>query len=208
MGASSWRYYTPHRPDPAVALQELRERVFARKEFSMGFGGFARPDGPDDPVPDMPTGPDLIAAAAADIPGSEGRVLRAALSGDFAGLTDHERESAEQMYAEFHEDDRPEFPPGHQPRTIDELLEMVAEDGTHSILDIEGVGPRRGFGVAAPLPERLMARYFPSGQPTRARVERYWLDISDKVRRWEAYYLTVYSKGEPRWYAFIGTSGD
>ncbi len=58
MGASSWRYYTPHRPDPGVALQELRDRVFARKEFSMGFGGFARADGPDAPVPDVPTGPD------------------------------------------------------------------------------------------------------------------------------------------------------
>ncbi|MBX9624443.1 MAG: hypothetical protein K2X82_11595 [Gemmataceae bacterium] len=208
MGASSWRYYTPHRPDPGVALQELRDRVFARKEFSMGFGGFARADGPDAPVPDVPTGPDLFREAAATMSGSEGRALRAALDGDFAGLTRREREAAEQMFAEFHDDDRPEFPPGHQPRSIDELLEMVAEDGTHSVLDILDVGRRRGLGVAAPLPATLMARYFPSGRPTKSRVEQYWMDVSEALDRWEACYLTVYLKGEPRWYAFIGCSGD
>src|SRR5205807_4840068 len=33
VGATSWRYYTPYRPDPAEALQALRAAVFARGEY-------------------------------------------------------------------------------------------------------------------------------------------------------------------------------
>ena len=54
MGASSWRYYTPYRPDPEVALQECRRDVFARGEYSFGFGGFAGPGGPFAGVPGVP----------------------------------------------------------------------------------------------------------------------------------------------------------
>lgn len=42
MGASSWRYYTPYRADPEAALQELRRRVFAEGDYSMGCGGSRR----------------------------------------------------------------------------------------------------------------------------------------------------------------------
>jgi hypothetical protein len=34
MGATSWRYYTPHRPLPEDALQALRALVFARGEYT------------------------------------------------------------------------------------------------------------------------------------------------------------------------------
>ena len=95
-----------------------------------------------------------------------------------------------------------------EPETIDELLEMVAEDGTHSILDIEHVGPRLDFGVAAPLPASRVARVFGSPQPTHDQVEANWGAIADGLERWQAYYLTVYRDGQPAEYAFIGCSGD
>jgi hypothetical protein len=242
MGASSWRSYTPYQPNPEAALQQLRRDVFARGEYSMGFGGFARPGGPlagaGGPFAGAPGVPPEVAAgplqqlqaltAAAQMAGVDDRVGRAAMTGDYSGLTDEQRRAAEQLrplfqMAQAHlaqggavedfgdEDDEEEervFPPGHRPETIEELLEMVAEDGTHSILDIEHTGPRREFGVAAPMPPRRVAQFFGTDRPTHEQVEENWLDASEELDRWQAYYVTIYRDGEPHEYAFIGCSGD
>ena len=220
MGASSWRHYTPHRPDPEQALQELRQDVFARRDYSMGMGGFARPGGggfPGNPLDLFNSGPlagnPIIA-----------RLMHAVQTGDSTGLSAEERFAVEQLRAAFAlneqarraaggggEDDGEDgggFGPGGEPQTIEELLEMVAEDGTHSILDIEHVGPRLDFGVAAPLPASRVARVFGSPQPTHDQVEANWGAIADGLERWQAYYLTVYRDGQPAEYAFIGCSGD
>ena len=101
-----------------------------------------------------------------------------------------------------------EFTPGQRPETIEELLEMVAEDGTHSILDIEHTGSRREFGVAAPMPARRIREFFGSEQPTHEQVEQSWGDASEELDRWQAYYLTIFKDGKPHEYAFIGCSGD
>jgi hypothetical protein len=227
MGASSWRYYTSHRPDPEQALQELRRDVFARGEYSFGLGGFAGPGGPLAGAGGVPPGfaglpgdPAQVLAAAANLPGPEGRVMRAAMTGDFTGLSAEERQMAEQIqplfqmaaaggFADDGEDEDGEgFPPGHRPETIEELLEMVAEDGTHSVLDIERTGPHRGFGVAAPMPAARVAECFGTDRPTCEQVEEHWLDAAEELDRWEAYYLTVYRNGKAHQYAFIGCSGD
>ena len=39
MGATSWRYYTPHRASAEEALQHLRAEVFARGEYVDPSGG-------------------------------------------------------------------------------------------------------------------------------------------------------------------------
>jgi hypothetical protein len=240
MGASSWRFYTSYQPDPEAALQQLRRDVFARGDYSFGFGGFAGPGGPFAGGPfagarGVP--PDFAAGlppqfqqltAAAHLAESDDRIARAVMSGDYSGLNDEQRRAAEQLrplfeLAQAHlaqggtvedfgdEDDEEEpreFAPGQRPETIEELLEMVAEDGTHSILDIEQTGPRREFGVAAPMPAARMRRFFGSEQPTRDQVEANWGDASEELDRWQAYYVTIYRDGKPDEYAFIGCSGD
>jgi hypothetical protein len=230
MGASSWRYYTTYRSDAEAALQELRRDVFARGEYSFGFGGFAPAGNPAANPTDLPTtfGTQPPQATAlfeqiANAQAPEGRIMRAALSGDFTDLNAQERHAAEQIRpllqmfqpGAFGDDDDEDgedgprvFPPGHRPETIEELLEMVAEDGTHSVLDIEQTGSRLGFGVAAPLSPRQVARYFGTEQPTHEQVERNWGDVSERLDRWQAYYVTVYRDGQPHEYAFIGCSGD
>ena len=85
---------------------------------------------------------------------------------------------------------------------------MVAEDGTHSVLDIEQTGTGREFGVATPMPALEIRRYFGTEQPTHEQVEQNWGDASERLDRWEAYYVTVYRDGKPHEYAFIGCSGD
>ena len=232
MGASSWRYYTSYRSNPEEALQELRRDVFARGEYSFGFGGFAQAGNPARAGGGLPTNFGAIPPQAADMfnlitqmQGPEGRVVRAAMSGDFADLNAEERQAAEQLRpllqmlqagglpggdeTEDEDEDEPRvFPPGHRPVSIEELLEMVAEDGTHSVLDIEQTGSRLGFGVAAPMSPRQVARFFGTEQPTHEQVEQNWGDASDGLDRWQAYYLTVYRDGKPHEYAFIGCSGD
>jgi hypothetical protein len=225
MGASGWRYYTPYRDDPEAALQELRRRVFAEGDYSMGFGGFTKVngDGPFDggAFPGQIPGFDPLAAVrehARQDP-MMARLMRAAETGDFSGLSREERQAAEQFRTLFRafpgpgprlhdpEDDEDDEG-GDRPGSIEEALELAAEDGTHSILDIQSTGRRRGFGVATPCPPRSAARVFGSERPTREQIEAHWLRLSDRLERWEAYYVTVYKDGEPAEYAFIGCSGD
>ena len=219
MGATSWRYYTKHRPDPEAALQELRQEVFASGDYSIEF---EEATGDRVPVPKTPRTPAdavrLVKRLLAKEPQADlTRVYGAALSGDFTGLNAAERQTAESLRPMF----QPEQPRGaiksddedapeeqQRPESIEELLEMVAEDGTHSVLDIEHVGESPEFGVAAPLPQSMIERAFGSARPTHDQVEAKWGQIADPLDRWQAYYVTVYKDGEPAEYAFIGCSGD
>ncbi len=231
MGASSWRYYTPYRDDPEAALQELRQRVFAEGDYSMGFGGFTKVNGSgafnDGPFRGMPAGFDPVAGVrsmARQNP-EMARLLRAVESGDMSGLSPEERQAAQQFRTLFNAFPQPgQGPRLHQPDdddvegeddfdtdrpgSIDEALEMAAEDGTHSILDIQNTGRRRGFGVATPYPPRAVEQVFGTLEPTHEQVEESWADVSERLDRWEAHYLVVYKKGKPVEYAFIGCSGD
>lgn len=230
MGASSWRFYTTYKTDPEEALQQLRRDVFARGEYSFGFGGFAGPAGTSSVGPQSagtpasgkpPADPTQILRAAAQLAGIEERLLQAIVTGDFSGLSAQEQQAAEhirplfQMAAagqvpgsgEDDEEDDESFP-DHPPETIDELLEMVAEDGTHSVLDIQQTGPELEFGIAAPMPSRRIAQFFGTEQPTHGQVEGSWADAAEGLDRWQAYYVTVYRDGQPHEYAFIGCSGD
>ena len=222
MGASSWRYYTPYRDDPEAALQELRRRVFAEGDYSMGFGGFTKVngEGPFDggPFPGVPTGFDPLAGMRA-MTGQNpmmARLLRAAETGDFAGLSREERQAAEQFRTLLRAfpgagprlRDADEDDDGDRPGSIDEALEQAAEDGTHSILDIQSTGRRRGFGVATPYPARGIEQAFGTDRPTHEQVEASWDDVAERLERWEAHYLVVYENGKPAEYAFIGCSGD
>src|SRR5262245_49066134 len=102
MGASSWRFYTSYQPDPEAALQQLRRDVFARGEYSFGFGGFAGPGGPfaGGPFAGVPGVPPDFAAglppqlqqltAAAHLAESDDRIARAVMSGDYSGLNEEQ----------------------------------------------------------------------------------------------------------------------
>ncbi len=226
MGASSWRYYTPYRASPEAALQELRQRVFAEGDYSMGFGGFTKVngEGPFDggPFPGTPAGFDPLAgmrAAAGQNP-DLWRLIRAVETGDFSELSRDERLTVEPFRTLLNafpgagprlhdtDDEEDDDEPGDRPGSIEEALEQAAEDGTHSILDIPSTGRRRGFGVATPYPARAIEQVFGTDRPTHEQVEEGWADVAERLDRWEAHYLVVYEKGKPAEYAFIGCSGD
>ncbi len=101
---------------------------------------------------------------------------------------------------------------GRGPRTIEEVLQDAAENGTHSILDIDHTADIPEFGCATPLSKQRLLKCFGTTTPTsqqvaEARTLRH--EVTEDVRRWEAVYLTVHDEsGEPLEYMFIGASGD
>jgi len=102
---------------------------------------------------------------------------------------------------------------GRQPRTIEELLEMAAENGTHSILDITHTADIPEIFAAVPLSKHRRLKYFGTLTPTRAQAEAaFGLTAEgpdDGIRRWEAIYFTVHDEdGMPLEYVFVGASGD
>jgi hypothetical protein len=102
---------------------------------------------------------------------------------------------------------------GLQPRSIDELLVMTGESGTHSILDITHTADIPELGAAIPLSKHRYLKFFGTLTPTRARVDAALAvpgdGPSEGVRRWEAVYVIVHDEaGSPVDYVFLGASGD
>ena len=103
---------------------------------------------------------------------------------------------------------RPDSPaPGAKHESIYEAIEDAAEDGTRSILDIETVSDWPDFGVASPLSEEDLQRYFGSKQPTKEMVSRK-LDFLASIERGHCVYITVFESGQPSGLFFGGYSFD
>jgi hypothetical protein len=178
MGATGWNYTTAYDPDPDVALERLRQEIFASGDYLQP-GGIMR-------FPHLPPGAPLPL-----------QLMMAALRA-IAALS-----VAAHWIARG----------GRQPRSIDELLEMTGESGTHSILDITHTADIPEFGAATPLSKHRYLKYFGTTTPTRAQInaasavpgERF----DERVRRWEAVYVIVHNEsGSPVEYVFAGASGD
>jgi hypothetical protein len=108
--------------------------------------------------------------------------------------------------------DRWELP---QPATLEELWgsevyhEFMGTHGTHSILDVPGLGPN---GIS-PLDTATIVRLFGSDQPTRADWDRAAGEHAEGVRevlvdRWTGRYVVLFEGDEPVEVAFWGASGD
>jgi hypothetical protein len=102
---------------------------------------------------------------------------------------------------------------GRRPRSIDELLAMTGENGTHSILDITHTADVPEFGAATPLSKHRHLKYFGTLHPTRAQIDTALAtpddDPREGIRRWEAVYFIVHDEdGRPVEYVFVGASGD
>jgi hypothetical protein len=211
MGASSWFYFTPFQPDPNAALQALRADVFARGAYSDPRTVLATWENPYRKIFELWKGREAQLRP-------EDVFLRLMLrlqgpieTGDYTGLSREDRRAAKRIreMVQIADSVRAEAPPpGAKPTSIEELLEVAAENGTHSILDIWRIGRRRDWATASPLSDAALRRVFHTTQPTRSEVETHWSDLAEPLGRWRAVYFTVYRDGKPDEYAFIGCSGD
>ena len=103
---------------------------------------------------------------------------------------------------------RPDSPaPGAQHESIYEAMEDAGEEGTRSILDIETVSDWPEYGVASPVSEEDLERYFGTTEPTREMVSRK-LGFLGSVKRGQCVYFTVFESGEPSELFFGGYSYD
>jgi len=95
-----------------------------------------------------------------------------------------------------------------EPTTIEELIMLNEEDGTHSIIDITGISSTPKFGMATPLSSLQLIDFFGSEKPTRDLVKQKVVEIMDLRERWQATYIIVYKDGLPDEIFFTGFSGD
>lgn len=115
--------------------------------------------------------------------------------------------------------------------SIVEMREASGEDGTHSILDMEGVSDEKDNGICAPLSKIVLEAYFGTDQPTRTMIDdaftrripfNYWdydiplealplshyIDRAGDRGRWQGTYIVIYRDGQPDEILFTGYSGD
>jgi hypothetical protein len=97
--------------------------------------------------------------------------------------------------------------PGPMHESIYEAIEDAAEDGTRSILDIESVSDWPDYGVASPLSEEDLERYFGTTQPTKEMVSRK-MNFLASIDRGQCVYVTVFKSGQPSELFFGGYSFD
>jgi hypothetical protein len=94
--------------------------------------------------------------------------------------------------------------------SIEELLEECAEDGTHSILDIQKTAEKPDFGVAWPAPQDMLVKVFGSNRPSHEQITEKDFELTDalELERWQAVYVIVYNNEKPSEIYFEGISGD
>ncbi|MFN0096272.1 MAG: hypothetical protein ACKVVT_16040 [Dehalococcoidia bacterium] len=199
MGATAWHYFTRYERDPATALAQLRQEVFARGEFRTG---------------------NALEAAHAQ------RFVHALKSGSDKSLESQERELLGTFRASV--DSAPWYLRSFVRRALvkdilsgavdtgsaanmDGAVRLAGASGTHSILDIANLGARRGTRVASPVSDHALEHYFGTVRPCRSDVDERAAEICADLDRWEAVYFAVWGEGEdgePREWAFVGVSGE
>jgi hypothetical protein len=103
--------------------------------------------------------------------------------------------------------------PGKKPETIQQLLEQCAENGTHSILDIERVSALPAFGAVAPLSRPRLLEFFGTERPGHEAVEKWSVRVDPPEAEplyegGEGIYIIIYKGSEAVEIYFEGCSGD
>jgi hypothetical protein len=75
-------------------------------------------------------------------------------------------------------------------------------------MDIKRVADTPAFGVAAPISEARLMKFFGTDKPTRSMIEERIIDLLNMRRNWQATYVIVYKEGLPDEILFVGSSGD
>jgi hypothetical protein len=108
----------------------------------------------------------------------------------------------------------PEFPltanspsPGAKHSSIQKALDTTEADGTRSVLDMERVGQKPGYGVVVSLPAARLMELFGTGRPSRAMIEEN-MDFFDDIDRGQGVYIVAYAGGQPSEIFFAGYSYD
>ena len=101
-----------------------------------------------------------------------------------------------------------------EPTSIETLIQWNGEEGTHSIIDINGIATTSSFGVVAPLTSDELKRFFGTDKPTHEMIKSKETALVEFIQqgigryRGEGTYIIVYKDGKPDEIYFTGYSGD
>ena len=95
-----------------------------------------------------------------------------------------------------------------QPKTIQELIQLRGHEGTHSIIDIEGVSSVPGFKIISPLTPLEFTDIFGTDGPTHEMIKQKAEELQVLRDQWQGIYVVVYKNGLPDEIFFTGFSGD
>lgn len=200
MGATGWSYFVPYEADIATALQRLRAEVFKRGDYIFGHG--------------LP--PEEYKKTMEDFrPHFESMIQLSLKRAEDPNLPEHFRAAHREM-AEFYKKELKIstlnlHQPKKRPKTIEELLKLQAENGTHSILDMVGIASKAKFSAISPFPRSKLKEFFGSETPSHAEIEEaFELGSLEKFvsSRWQGIYIIAYRDGSPDELFFAGCSGD
>jgi len=103
----------------------------------------------------------------------------------------------------------PAFSRQYRAAQHDSIMDAImdaGEEGTRSILDIQEIGTRADFGVAAPLPRAALMQLYRSEHPTEKAV-RANKDFLQWTAPGQCIYVVIYDDaGEPSHVLFAGRS--
>ena len=99
-----------------------------------------------------------------------------------------------------------EFRVRPEPQSIEELIKMNAEAGTHSIIDMHDIGQEPEIGIVSLMPEEMLIEVLGTLRPEHSQVERQIDELNRSIR--SCHYLLVYEDETPSEIFFIGYSGD
>lgn len=199
MGATGWNYFVPYETDISAALQRLREDIFARGNYVWGDG--LTPKQHDSTVKRMR-------------PHIEAWVSNLMKDAENPKLSERERTirrmGAEQIRKKWEIEEKSKPKVTKKPKTIEDLLNQQAENGTHSILDITCISPKPKFGAINPFPNSRLLEFFDSETPSRTNIEEVFESGSLErfISRWQGFYIIAYCNGRPSEIFFAGCSGD
>lgn len=179
MGASGWHYFVSYQSEIEKALQELREEVFKKGEYGEEF---------------------IDSVAISEIENGEMARKFSHIPIELLEAYKKELQTIQKRY--------PSPNKRRKPKTIAALLKQSGEEGTHSIIDIQGISEMPDFGKIAPLPSAYLTEFFGTEKPTRERAEQKINEIQDLCERWQGFYLIVFQGDSPHQILFVGVSGD
>lgn len=198
MGATGWSYFVPYEVDASAALRRLREDVFARGDYIWGDGlsDEQRKAILEQARPEMEPWMRKVREEAAK------------LEEPFRPLY---LQGAEKIRGQILGDAPVPQKPKRKPKTIEQLLELQAESGTHSILDIASISPEPQNGAISPFPRSRLIEFFCSETPSHADIEEAHDSGSLEAfvsERWQGIYVIAYRDASPAEMFFAGCSGE
>jgi hypothetical protein len=179
MGASGWHYFVPYQSEMDKALQELREEVFNKGEYGEEY---------------------FDSVATSEIENGEMAKKFPHIPVELIETYKKELQAIQKIY--------PSPNKRRKPKTIAALLKQSGEEGTHSIIDIQGVSETPDFGKVTPLPSAYLTQFFGMENPTREMIEQKINEIQALCERWQGFYLIVFQDNTPQQILFVGVSGD